>query len=61
MRTAEELMRGDRVLCRACRRNDHRYCTMSVHCECDDVEDGEATRDEFEAYYDWLDKESADG
>lgn len=52
MRTADELMRGDRVFCRACKKGDHLYCTMSVHCECTHLEDGDArTLEEFDAYW----------
>jgi hypothetical protein len=50
-RTAAELIAGVRVLCSACKRDDHPYCTMSRHCECEHLDDGTATREEFEAYH----------
>lgn len=47
-------------LCEACRRGDHRYCGMQTWCECDDIEDGEATQEEFEHYHASIDLEDDD-
>ena len=38
-------------MCEACGRGDHRFCGMQTWCECDDGRDGEASREEFEAYH----------
>jgi hypothetical protein len=45
------------MICDACKRGDHRFCGMQTWCECDDPDDGDASREEWEEYCRRMDSE----
>ena len=44
-------------MCEACQRDDHEFCAMTW-CECTDVRDGLATKEEFVAYHNAKNRET---